>query len=161
MEKVTLKIHNSDNTVPSNTITYFATTDAFESLVVGAVNGNAGTSQDVTATGVAKITGKTGYIIADSATATFFATAGTLSSTSAVNFKNGVATVSFATPLLGGDLTIKATPSETATVASASKAIKVTDANQTSILTQIDALNAKIVALNALIAKIMKKLGVK
>ena len=161
MEKVTLKIHNSDNTVPSNTITFFATTDAFESLVVGAVNGNAGTSQDVTATGVAKITGKTGYIIADSATATFFATAGTLSSTSAVNFKNGVATVSFATPLLGGDLTIKATPSETATVASASKALKVTDANQASILTQIDALNAKIVALNALIAKIMKKLGVR
>jgi hypothetical protein len=36
----------------------------------------------------------------------------------------------------------------------------VTDANA-SILTQIDALNAKIVALNALIAKIMKKLGVK
>jgi len=30
-----------------------------------------------------------------------------------------------------------------------------------SLLTQIDALNAKIVALNALIAKIMKKLGVK
>jgi len=37
----------------------------------------------------------------------------------------------------------------------------VIDANQTSLLTQIDALNAKIVALNALIAKIMKKLGVK
>ena len=38
---------------------------------------------------------------------------------------------------------------------------KVVDANQTSLMTQIDALNAKIVALNALIAKIMKKLGVK
>jgi len=37
----------------------------------------------------------------------------------------------------------------------------VVDTNQTSLLTQIDALNAKIVALNALIAKIMKKLGVK
>jgi len=36
----------------------------------------------------------------------------------------------------------------------------VTDANA-ALLTQIDALNAKIVALNALIAKIMKKLGVK
>jgi len=36
----------------------------------------------------------------------------------------------------------------------------VTDANS-GLLTQIDALNAKIVALNALIAKIMKKLGVK
>jgi hypothetical protein len=36
----------------------------------------------------------------------------------------------------------------------------VTDGNA-AIITQIDALNAKIVALNALIAKIMKKLGVK
>ena len=36
----------------------------------------------------------------------------------------------------------------------------VTDSNA-GLLTQIDALNAKIVALNALIAKIMKKLGVK
>jgi len=36
----------------------------------------------------------------------------------------------------------------------------VTDGNA-ALLTQIDALNAKIVALNALIAKIMKKLGVK
>ena len=158
VEKVTLKIHNSTNTVPSNTITFYSTTDAFESLVVGAVNGDRGTSQDVTATGVAKITGKTGYIIADSATATFFATAGTLSSTSAVNFKNGVATVSYATPLIGGSVTIKATPSETATVASASKTITIA---ADSLAAQIDALNAKIVALNALIAKIMKKLGVK
>jgi hypothetical protein len=158
VEKVTLKIHNSTNTVPSNTITFYSTTDAFESLVVGAVNGDRGTSQDVTATGVAKITGKTGYIIADSATATFFASAGTLSSTSAVNFKNGVATVSYATPLIGGSVTIKATPSETATVASASKTITIA---ADSLATQIDALNAKIVALNALIAKIMKKLGVK
>ena len=38
--------------------------------------------------------------------------------------------------------------------------IPVTD-SKAAVLTQIDALNAKIVALNALIAKIMKKLGVK
>jgi len=41
-----------------------------------------------------------------------------------------------------------------------SASIVVSDPNA-AILTQIDALNAKIVALNALIAKIMKKLGVK
>jgi hypothetical protein len=41
-----------------------------------------------------------------------------------------------------------------------SVASSVTDANA-GLITQIDALNAKIVALNALIAKIMKKLGVK
>ena len=38
--------------------------------------------------------------------------------------------------------------------------LKVTDGTA-ALVTQIDALNAKIVALNALIAKIMKKLGVK
>jgi hypothetical protein len=38
--------------------------------------------------------------------------------------------------------------------------VNVTDTNA-ALLTQLDALNAKIVALNALIAKIMKKLGVK
>ena len=41
-----------------------------------------------------------------------------------------------------------------------SVALSVNDGNAV-LLTQIDALNAKIVALNALIAKIMKKLGVK
>jgi len=44
--------------------------------------------------------------------------------------------------------------------ATISTSIVVSDPNA-AILTQIDALNAKIVALNALIAKIMKKLGVK
>ena len=42
-----------------------------------------------------------------------------------------------------------------------SASFTVVDANQSALLTQIDALNAKIVALNALIAKIMKKLGVR
>jgi trimeric autotransporter adhesin len=160
MEKVTLKIHNSTNTVPSNTITFHATTDVFSTLVVAAVDAAAGTSQDVTATGVAKITGKTGYIIADSATATFFATSGTLASTSAVNFKNGVATVSYATPLLGGSVEIKATPSETATVASATKKIAIAspaNAEIASLTTLVNSLIAKINALNKLVVKIQKK----
>ncbi len=56
----------------------------------------------------------------------------------------------FSASMTGGDAA--------ATVRTASSS--VTDANA-GLLTQIDALNAKIVALNALIAKIMKKLGVK
>jgi hypothetical protein len=159
-EKVTLKIHNSTNTIPSNTITFHATTNLFSTLVVGAVDAAAGTSQSVTATGVAKITGKTGYIIADAATATFFATAGTLASTSAVNFKNGVATVSYATPLLGGSVEITATPSETATVASAAKKIAITspaNAEIASLTTLVNSLIAKINALNKLVIKIQKK----
>jgi len=62
-------------------------------------------------------------------------------------------------PVTGGAFTASMTGGDAAaTVRTASSS--VTDANA-GLLTQIDALNAKIVALNALIAKIMKKLGVK
>jgi hypothetical protein len=71
-------------------------------------------------------------------------------------------------PLSAGLVTVAGTTGADATyvaTAGAGLAISATftvvDANQTSLLAQIDALNAKIVALNALIAKIMKKLGVK
>ena len=62
-------------------------------------------------------------------------------------------------PTIAGAFTALATSGNTAgdTITASSS---VTDANA-GLMTQIDALNAKIVALNALIAKIMKKLGVK
>ncbi len=81
-----------------------------------------------------------------------FYVGGTKSSTS-----SGVASV-FA-PAIGGAFTMQATSGNAAGSALTASAT-VTDANA-GLLTQIDALNAKIVALNALIAKIMKKLGVK
>jgi len=62
-------------------------------------------------------------------------------------------------PVIPGSFQALATSGNTAKSAITSSAT-VTDANA-GLLTQIDALNAKIVALNALIAKIMKKLGVK
>jgi hypothetical protein len=62
-------------------------------------------------------------------------------------------------PALGGSFLVNATSGNTAETKISATA-SVTDANA-GLLTQIDALNAKIVALNALIAKIMKKLGVK
>jgi len=80
-------------------------------------------------------------------------TAGKKSSTSSA----GVVTV-FA-PVIGGAFSANATSGNAAGSAVTASA-SVTDANA-GLLTQIDALNAKIVALNALIAKIMKKLGVK
>jgi hypothetical protein len=79
--------------------------------------------------------------------------AGKRSSTSST----GVASV-FA-PAVGGAFTANATSGNAAGSAITASA-SVTDGNA-GLLTQIDALNAKIVALNALIAKIMKKLGVK
>jgi hypothetical protein len=160
MEKITIKIHLEDNTVASNVITFWCTSDVVDSIVVAAANGSAGVAQDVTATAVAKITGKTGYPVADSATATFFATSGSLANVGAINFNGGVAKVSYANSMVGGSVTITATyaPVSTSnTVASASKTITTTD----SISASIASLNAKIVALNALIAKIMKRLNIR
>jgi hypothetical protein len=62
-------------------------------------------------------------------------------------------------PAIAGAFTVTAT-SGNAAGSTLTASASVTDASA-AVLTQIDALNAKIVALNALIAKIMKKLGVK
>jgi hypothetical protein len=67
------------------------------------------------------------------------------------------ATSSIFAPVTPGSFIVTATAANGATITATAT---VTDANA-GLLTQIDALNAKIVALNALIAKIMKKLGVK
>jgi hypothetical protein len=84
------------------------------------------------------------------------------------NSKLGVTSITAYAPLTQGTVLLSGLTGTNATyLATAirgialSASVKVVDANQSSLLTQIDALNAKIVALNALIAKIMKKLGVK
>jgi hypothetical protein len=95
-----------------------------------------------------------------SLTGTAFADAG-------MDFSAGVAETTYYAPYGVGPMTFSATLDSVSAVATALQATKVTvtatvvDANQATLLTQIDALNAKIVALNALIAKIMKKLGVR
>jgi len=90
--------------------------------------------------------------VGGSVSAGFYRLGASATSTSAAN-----ATV-FA-PVIGGAFNALATSSATGAPTITATA-SVTDANA-ALLTQIDALNAKIVALNALIAKIMKKLGVK
>jgi len=67
------------------------------------------------------------------------------------------ATATVFAPVTPGSFSVTATAANGATITATAT---VTDANA-GLMTQIDALNAKIVALNALIAKIMKKLGVK
>ena len=87
------------------------------------------------------------------------------SAVAGLTFVDGKAKLSIYAPLSAGPFSVTldvASGFETAVGATTLTAsTKVVDANQSSLLTQIDALNAKIVALNALIAKIMKKLGVK
>jgi hypothetical protein len=165
-EKLTIWMHFESNTVPSNKITVYCTNDTVGTLVIGASNTTAGASQKVTATATAGITSKPSYPTADSATATFSVLLGTLSSTSAVNFENGVAEVNYGAPAASGKATIKVVPSDVATVPAFALGVTkdiviAASSDLSSLTTQIDALNAKIVALNALIAKIMKKLGVK
>jgi len=81
-----------------------------------------------------------------------------------VDFVDGKATLTMFAPLTAGPFSVTAgiaSGLQTAMGAtSATLTTSVTDGSA-AIITQIDALNAKIVALNALIAKIMKRLGVK
>ncbi len=83
--------------------------------------------------------------------------------TASVGLVNGVKTYTLYAPLVGGTFTFTGTTGADTGAgigAAVSTSYQVTD-GKAAIATQIDALNAKIVALNALIAKIMKKLGVK
>ena len=104
--------------MPSNKITVYCTSTAAETFVLSAATTAAGAQQDVTVMATAGITGKLDYPVADAQTATFSTTQGTLGSTNAVNFVNGVATVKFNAPLIGGTVIITAKPaSVTATSA--------------------------------------------
>jgi len=92
----------------------------------------------------------------------------TLFSSTANESRLGVTEITVYAPLAQGPVIFTGKTGTNATyLASAVRDVALTatatvvDVNQTSLLTQIDALNAKIVALNALIAKIMKRLGVK
>jgi len=84
---------------------------------------------------------------------------GALPTAAAVETKSGVKTYTFFAPVSGGAFSINGTVGTGAATAYQGTAItvssSVTDGNAV-LLTQIDALNAKIVALNALIAKIMR-----
>jgi hypothetical protein len=148
------------------TVTIGGTTVASEKISTDATTYTAGQQMVVT------ITAKdaSGNPVADG-TASPAVTAnkalGTTSSALAAGFYAGgvnanaasVAKSSLFAPSLAGAFTLTATGKDAAATKLSATA-SVTDANA-GLMTQIDALNAKIVALNALIAKIMKKLGVK
>ena len=112
-----------------------------------------------------------GNAVGDGTYANLFAGASTLGGAitgstpgASVEIKGGVKTFTAFAPGTAGTYTVSnkfGTSMPAAQQGGAiSSSIVVSDPNA-ALLTQIDALNAKIVALNALIAKIMKKLGVK
>jgi hypothetical protein len=106
------------------------------------------------------VTDAAGYPVADGTAVTLAASNGSVVAPSSKTTANG-AFATAATLIVGTD-----SPSTAVTAIAGSKSASATvtitgAASNNNLLTQIDALNAKIVALNALIAKIMKKLGVK
>jgi hypothetical protein len=165
-EKITIWMHLETNTVASNKIVVFCTQAigdvTTETVSVEAVNAVAGGKQTVKATILAGLTGFPTYPVADIAAAAagglVFTTSGGTFGVTSPKVVGGVGSADLFASSVTGDYTIVAT----AGGATGSKTFSVTGGVDTKALsTQIDALNAKIVALNALIAKIMKKLGVK
>jgi hypothetical protein len=81
-----------------------------------------------------------------------------------IDLLSGKGSIVFFAPLTGGPVSalvgVEAALATAVGASSLTASATISDPNSV-LMTQIDALNAKIVALNALIAKIMKKLGVK
>jgi adhesin/invasin len=119
----------------------------------------------VTATDAAGLAVADGLYASSTKTAPLFSKSvvniSTMPTTSTLTTVAGKKTYKFYAPSVPGSFTVTGEYYDNdAAVVSTTATSSVTDANA-GLLTQIDALNAKIVALNALIAKIMKKLGVK
>ena len=101
-----------------------------------------------------------GYPAADNTSVTLTASDGSSVAPSSKSTASGVFTT--AANLVAGSNAASTIVTAIAGSKSGSEKVNITGASSNAnITTQIDALNAKIVALNALIAKIMKKLGVK
>jgi hypothetical protein len=157
-------VNSATSTITSNAITFTAagTTIAKETLAFDKTSYVAGDPMVITRTA----TDAAGNPIADgtaSPAVTFSKTVGGTAPAAGAYVAGKSATSATAptvfAPVTGGAFTASMTGGDAAaTVRTASSS--VVDGNA-ALLTQIDALNAKIVALNALIAKIMKRLGVK
>ncbi len=165
-EKITIWMHLESNTVASNKIVVYCTQAigdvSTESVSIEAVDAVAGAKQTVKATVLAGLTGYASYPVADIAAGgtggVVFTSSGGTFSTTAPAVVGGVASSDFFANAVSGSYTIIAT----AGGATGSKTLKVSGGVDTSaIATSISALNAKIVALNALIAKIMKRLNIR
>jgi len=157
-------VNSATSTITSNAITFTAagTTIAKETLAFDKTSYVAGDPMVITRTA----TDAAGNPIADgtaSPAVTFSKTVGGTAPAAAAYVAGKSATSATAptvfAPVTGGAFTAQMTGGDAAATKYTASS-SVADGNA-ALLTQLDALNAKIVALNALIAKIMKRLGVK
>ena len=166
---VTFKTTVSGVDVVSNALTYTlgGALSKF-TWAFGAASYAAGSKMTITITGVDSTGAPTfdgakdifATAITPSASVTYSSTA----DLAGVDFVDGKGTITMFAPLTAGPFSVTAgieSGFQTAMGATSSTVATTVTDGTAGLLTQIDALNAKIVALNALIAKIMKKLGVK
>ena len=130
-EKLTIWMHFESNTVPSNKITVYCTETEAQTFVLAVPAMSIGEQASLTVTATAGITGHLDYPVADAQTATFSTTQGVLANTSAVNFVNGVATVKFNAPLIGGNVILTAKP---ASVTATSAVVAATGVSTTLVV---------------------------
>ena len=168
----TLTISPASTTTNSPTVALRVTKSTIASVTLTTDKASYNTGEKITLTLTAKdedgqLIGAGVYDMMEGASTVSQGLTGTAFADGNVTINAGVATTTYFAPLVLGTVTFTAKTTAAAPFATAAQNLtltataKVVDANQSALLTQIDALNAKIVALNALIAKIMKKLGVK
>jgi hypothetical protein len=165
-EKLTIwvtKKNASGTTVTSNKVVVYVSTAASATksvTVAAAVATTGGYKVTVTALSDPAVT-KTAYPVVDGAAITLGASSGTLSATSLTTGATGNASATFYPSQLGGNMTLNAVVTSVTPNVSGSTTVASTDSALSGITTSIASLNAKIVALNALIAKIMKRLNIR
>ena len=164
-EKLTIwvtKANAAGATITSNKVVVYVSTaiTAVKTLnVTKAASPSGGGATTITVEALSDVaTTTTAYPVVDGAAITFGATGGSLSSTSATTGVSGTATVTFYPSQVGGDAIVTITATDPTPDVVTTTTVPTSG---TSILTSIAALNAKIVALNALIAKIMKRLNIR
>ena len=168
----TLTIASGSTTTNSPTVAIRVTNSTISSVALTTDKTTYAPGEKITLTLTAKdadgqLIGAGTYDIVNGASTASQALTGTAFADGNAAINAGVVTTSYFAPLIAGPFSFTVKTKAAAPLNTAAQGLTLTvtasvaDANQTALMTQIDALNAKIVALNALIAKIMKKLGVR
>ena len=168
----TLTISPASTSTNSPTVALRVTKSTIASVALSTNKTTYAPGEKITLTLTAKdadgqLSGAGTYDIAEGASTASQALTGTAFTTGNVTINAGVASVTYYAPLITGPFTFtfktkSASPLDTAAqTLTLTATAAVVDATQTALNTRIDSLNAKIVALTALIAKIMKSLKIK
>ncbi len=168
----TLTIASGSTTTNSPTVAIRVTESTISSVALSTDKPTYAPGEKITLTLTAKdaagqLIGAGSYDIVNGASTASQALTGTAFADGAVTINAGIATVTYYAPLVTGPFTFTLKTKAAAPLNTAAQGLTltatatVTDAANDAIRTSLASLNAKIVALNALIAKIMKRLNIR